>query len=119
MPILATAQKETQFTHAIQALLQRHLTGPPVGALEKHFGSGHSTHKNVDNILEMSDILINALTHDVDETDGQGRVTKKEVPLNHGNKVLLITLACFRHQKKKQGEDALPSKWTSIAHDQF
>ena len=69
MPVLATAQKEAQLTHVIQALLQQHMTLPLVEALEKHFGSGHVMHEDVGNILGMSCTDINALTCNFDQTD--------------------------------------------------
>ena len=70
MPVLSSAAKQIQYEHVMTQLLQRDLQSSPIAmALEAHFGVGNSTHKDVDNIVTMTEDDIASLEYEIKETD--------------------------------------------------
>ena len=68
MPVLSSAAKQIQYEHVMTQLLQRDLRSSPIAmALEAHFGVGNSTHKDVDNIVSMTEDDIASLGYEIEE----------------------------------------------------
>ena len=123
MPVLSATTKEAQYVHVMDNILQRHHnTSPLAMALELYFGQGHSTHKDIDNIISLTEGDIDILVYEVDVPDPNSPTNapiKKKTAIPRGDKALLLTLINFGHWKRNKGEEVKPDKWTDVDYDEF
>ena len=122
MPVLTSTVMRTQYEHVMNVLLRRDPdTSPLAKSLERHYGQGGMSHKDVDNIISLSDPELDSLTYEKLEPDPADatKTTKTIVDTPGADRAAIRGLAGFVVWKQHKGKSINPDQWTNVTFDEY
>ncbi len=116
MAVLTAAQKQEQFEHVMNVLLNRHPVTSALGeALSQFYGT---TYQDTDNLLTLTEADIDTMTYDVEDTSVQP-ATKTTKDVLRGDKALLRIFRTYHIWRAQKQDPVDPLQWKSVTADEF